>query len=52
MWRSGATQRRGARGAPQGRRCTYVLLCAVVPLSLTFKVNMKSNPVVTMFQAL
>ncbi len=31
MWRSGATQRRGARGARFGRRCTYALLCAVVP---------------------
>ena len=23
MWRSGAVQRRGARAAPKGRRCTY-----------------------------
>ncbi len=29
MWRSGAPQRRVARAAPQGRRCTYVLLCVV-----------------------
>ncbi len=31
MWRSGAPQRRVARAAPQGRRCTYVLLCDVAP---------------------
>ena len=31
MWRNGATQRRGARAAPQGRRCTYELLCDVKP---------------------
>ncbi len=31
MWRSGAPQRRVARAAPQGRRCTYVLLCVVAP---------------------
>jgi len=30
-WRSGAPQRRVARGAPQGRRCTYALLYAVEP---------------------
>jgi hypothetical protein len=29
MWRSGAKQRRGARAAPKGRRCTYELLCEV-----------------------
>src|SRR4030042_1067761 len=29
MWRSGAPQRRVARGTPKGCRCTYVLLCAV-----------------------
>ena len=33
MWRSGAPQRRVARGAPKGRRCTYVLLYAVAPNS-------------------
>ena len=31
MWRSGASQRRGARAAPQGRRCTYEQLCDVKP---------------------
>jgi hypothetical protein len=34
MWRSGAPQRRGARGAPQGRRSTYVLLYAVAQYCL------------------
>ena len=29
MWRRGAPQRRGARAAPKGRRCTYELLYEV-----------------------
>jgi uncharacterized DUF497 family protein len=31
MWRSGAPQRRGARGTRFGCRCAYALLCVVVP---------------------
>jgi hypothetical protein len=41
MWRSGALQRRGARGAPQGRRCTYVLLYAVASLELCSAIREK-----------
>jgi hypothetical protein len=31
VWRSGAPQRRGARGTRFGCRCAYALLCVVVP---------------------
>ena len=34
MWRSGAPQRRVARGTPKGCRCTYVLLYAVALFAL------------------
>jgi hypothetical protein len=37
MWRSGAPQRRGARGARFERRCTYALLYAVAPSHCPFR---------------
>ena len=45
MWRSGAPQRRGARGTPSGCRCTYVLLCDVAP-EFSYQVRLEYNQVV------
>jgi hypothetical protein len=49
MWRSGAPQRRVARAAPQGRRCTYVLLCAVVPDFTSYSYQLKQHVTLQIF---
>ena len=43
MWRSGAPQRRVARAAPKGRRCTYVLLYAVARYSFLSKQHSRKH---------
>ena len=51
MWRSGAPQRRVARGTPKGCRCTYVLLCDVALKSGIFSAKQLAKAI-TRYEAL